>query len=373
MRFAMKPRFTLLILVGLLSGGMAPGAFAQHNPVGLLGQRPAVRLSILPVVQVWEGEGREDYFGELSIPLALQIPFGRAVSLSLRGSGAAVEGTNLEYVSGLADAQAALSVRQEIGGVVVLVSVGASLPSGKKELTAEEFSTTLLLSRNIFRFQVPSFGQGFGVAPGLLVAVPVGDRFVIGLGGSYQVKGAYRPLATFDEDYDPGDELSITGGFDARLGPTTYFSSDVLFTRYGRDKLGQEEVFGAGNKVVVSAQFRQFVGFHELWLFGRYRSRAKNEIAINDALVEESEKSVPDQAEVMGHFRIRFSPGVYARLMGEGRFFDQTRFAGGMTLYGVGIGPEFVFSRAVTLPLRFKYYFGDYRGGEASLGLVLAF
>jgi len=331
-------------------------AVAQESPLSM--HQARARLSIMPVVQIWEGEGQDNYFGELTIPVTVFLPLGRNASLNLRGNGAGADGKNLERLSGLTDVQAALNYRLEWGRSRLLLSLGAGLPSGKKELTNEEYTTAFLLSQNIFRFQAPSFGQGLNVAPGLSLALPLGDSFVIGVGGSYQIKGAYRPLASFSEDYDPGDE-------------TTYVSADAIYTLYGKDTLGEDEVFRSGEKLVVSGQVRSFFGSHELWLLGRFRSRAKSEIPINGLLIEEADKTIPNQIEVMGHVRLRASRVVSLRLLGEGRFFDATTTTESLQLFGVGIGPEFKLSEAVLLPLRFKYYTGDYTGAEAALGLVV--
>lgn len=359
----MKPLATFVFLFLAVTS-----TFAQDNPQALIQYRPAVHVSIMPVVQVWEVEG--EYFGELSIPVAVHVPLGRALSLSLLGRGAAVDGTDLEPLDGLADTQVALNYRRQIGRSMLMLTLGASLPSGKRELTNEEFSTAFLLGQNVYRFQVASFGQGRIVSPGVLVAVPLNERVVVGFGGSYQAKESYRPLASFAQDYNPGNEILLTGGLDVRLAPTTYLSSDVIFTMYDKDTLGEEEVFGAGQKAVVSAQIRHAFGFHELWLLGRFRSRAKNEVLIGSGLVEEAEKSIPNQTEVMGHLRLRFSQNLYVRFLIDGRFFDESPSAERINLYGGGISLELAFS-TVTIPLRFKYFFGDFSGVEGGLGLLL--
>ena len=359
-------------LLALLLLSVAHTAYAQPAAPSLLGQRPAVRLSILPIAQGWRLEGRTDYVGQVSVPVALHVPFGRSVSLTLRANGAVVEATNLEPLYGLADVQAALSYRQELGRSVAVFSLSANLPSGKTDLTVEEFATSLLLSRNVFRFQVPTFGGGFDIAPSLLLAVPLSNRFVIGLGGSYQVKGPYRPFESLGADFDPGDELLLIGGFDVRLGSATQLAADVIYTTYQRDQLGDEEVFGPGAKFVVSGQLRQALGLHEIGIRGRYRSRDRSLVPVAGLLVEEFGPSIPNQTEVTGHLRLRLGRFFATTLTGEGRLFDETRLTDRLVLYGVGLRPEVSFSRSVTMPIRLTYLFGDLQGAEAGLGLVLA-
>ncbi|MCH8247876.1 MAG: hypothetical protein IH951_15935 [Bacteroidetes bacterium] len=349
---------------------------AQGSAQSLIHPGSAARLTIMPVIQLWENPNNpsdRDFFGEVSVPVSLQIPFGRNAHLSLIGRAVGVDGVNVEQVIGMADIQAALSYRVSLGRSALLLSLAANLPSGKKELTNDEFATSTLLSQNIFRFQVPTFGQGFNLAPGLLIAVPLSDRIAIGVGGSYQIKNSYTPLAGMIGEYDPGDELLLTGGFDLRLGSTTYFSVDVAYTMYGRDQLGSEEVFGSGDKTVVSGQLRSTVGFTELWILARYRSKDKSEIPVGGNFIEESEKIIPNQTVLMGHIRFRVGRKFALRLIADGRFFDQSPLSQSLSIVGLGIGPEFAISRWVRFPLHAKYFFGDFNGIEASFGLDIIF
>ena len=59
--------------------------------------------------------------------------------------------------------QVTLNHARKVGAHSLVFSLGANLPSGKSELTREEFQTSIVLSRNFFPFHVPSFGQGFSV------------------------------------------------------------------------------------------------------------------------------------------------------------------------------------------------------------------
>lgn len=359
------------LLAAAATACLTAGAVAQESGYGLVQQASDASLSTMATAQVWETDA-DRYFGEVSMPIALRIPLGERASLSMRGAGAAAEGTNSTRVTGMTDVQAAVTYRLDVEDAVLLLSLGANLPSGKRELTNEEFATAFKLSRNLFRFREPSFGQGFNVAPGFMVALPLNDRIAVGGGVSYQLKGAYRPLESFADDYDPGDELLLTAGVDVRLHQTTYLSSDVTYTRYGRDRLGDEEAFGPGDKVVFTTQFQHQWSVHEVWLLGRFRSRAPSEVPVDGMLVEEADKTIPDQFEAFGHLSFRFGPATL-RLRGEGRFFGATPTTDAQRVLGIGLEPAFHLSSSVTIPLRTMYYGGDFTGGELGLGMTLTF
>ncbi len=67
-------------------------------------------------------------------------------------------------------------------------------------------------------------------------------NIVLGLSASYQFKGEFEPVEEI-ENYKPGNELLLTGGIDVRVNETANFSSDIVFTVYGTDKLSGEKVF----------------------------------------------------------------------------------------------------------------------------------
>ena len=68
-----------------------------------------------------------------SIPVSIYFPVNRNMSLSLRGGGATASGDYLQKLSGLMDTQFSLSYFLEVYHLVI--SLGANVPSGKKELT----------------------------------------------------------------------------------------------------------------------------------------------------------------------------------------------------------------------------------------------
>jgi hypothetical protein len=228
---------------------------------------------------------------------------------------------------------------------------------------------------NHYNFYVPSYGQGFNVSPAVTWALPVGENLSCGLGASYRDKGSFTPLA-FIDDYDPGDEVLLTGGLDWRAGETAKLSFDLIVTFYGTDKIKTSKVYAAGNRFVAHIQFRQNFAHDELWLFARYLSRGKNSLSVGGALLPENAKSAPDQIEMFGHYSRRFNRRVAVGFLAEGRYFTTPATAepyssAGISIAGLGLSPEFMLSPIFRVPARFKYLFGRTKSGQNLSGLEI--
>lgn len=344
-------------------------------------------VTVFPVYQSWTIEDSVD-FSEISTPITLYFPLSRNFGMTLRGSQAIATGDkqniaagdNLGTLRGVSDTQLSFSYHVEAANLVL--NLGLNLPSGKRKLTENEFNTSILLSNNIYNIRLPNLGQGFNIAPGFTLALPVSANLVLGVGASYQIKGKFKPLSALEDDYDPGEEILATGGFDLRLSETATFSSDVIFTIFGTDKIGDKEVFAPGNRLVANVQFRKYFNFHELRFFARYRSREKNDRAIilGEKLSKEPEKTFPNQLEIMAHFRIRFGRSFYTRLLVEGRLYQEapafvniqdTPNSAGINLLGFGIAPEISPSSNFRIPMTFKYFTGSFKDGPKLSGFEL--
>jgi len=332
-------------------------------------------LSLFPLYQSWQVAGGIK-FSETSGGLMLYTPLSREASVTLRGAGGSSNG-DIAKLGGVGDAQIMFNYHAERANLIF--SLGINLPSGKKKLTQEEFETSGILSAAIFHMQVPNFGMGFNVEPGVIWAIPVNDDVVVGIGATYRYKGKFQPLEEFG-DYDPGDEILVTGGADIRLAEGTTMSADIVFTTYGRDKLDGAAVFTPGNKIAVNMQFRKQFHRSDLSLYGRYRSKGKSEFDIGGVLVPEDEKTDPDQVEVSGTYNMRLNDQVSLAILSEMRFHKETPAPfTGITLIGVGVAPTLKVSDNISVPARFKYLTGKTKddktltGFEAGLGLRIDF
>ncbi len=351
--------FLIMILIACPIGRATPQALdVQQNS-----RQGSIR--VFPVFQRWSVQDG-NAFSETSVEVSLLQPLGRQTTISFHGAGASAGG-DIASLSGLADAQIAIQHRLEKPHFVF--SLGVNLPSGHKELTSDEFQTSLLLSNRFFDLQTPNFGTGLNINPGIIWGFQMSENVVLGLGASYQYKGKFKPLKGLG-DYDPGDEFLLTSGIDVAPSKTETASADIVFTAYGKDKLDGEEVFASGNKIVANLQYRKYFDYDQLRVLARYRTRAKNEFAVGNSLVSEPEKTDPDEFDLFGSYVIWFSDNVSMGVLGEGRFYRVTAASfQGKNLFGVGVAPVFAVSSALRIPARLKFQFGSLDGGTSVTGV----
>jgi len=375
MKILMKRLLLSLLLVGLAAEG-----FAQDGALYLSSQQPPVRISIEGLYQNYSNDDGD--ISEFSIPLSMSVPLGRSLGLSLIAHQASATGDSLESVSGLSDVQVGLSYYQRVGQGSIVLSLGANLPSGKRELTTDEFETSIFLSQHFFNFRVPGFGQGFNLSPGIVAAFPVSENAVLGVGMSYQYKGSYKPTEGLQDDYTPGDEILLTGGFDVRAGATSNLSADVTYTLYGSDTLGDQDVYSSGDKVTATVQWLNYLGVNVLRLVARYRSQSKSSRPAVSGAADEELRTLPAQVWLRGSYRHRLSPTVHVGVLAQARLFGDTDASVGntpfgpelfesKTLFDVGLTPEFSLSDTVALRVRFLYTLGDFTGFETGGGLAI--
>lgn len=357
-----------------------PCAWGQRNDLGdrsdiyLSSQQRPVDIVLGSVYQTYtDGTGEEDLeISELSTPVALFVPVGRSLGLSVLASYATVSGDGLETVSGVTDVKLGASFYQRIGAGSLVLSTGVSVPVGATEFTQEEYPTVIAQSLHVYNFRVPGYGQGFSVAPGFTFAYPISEGVVLGVGASYQLRSSYRPTTILDADYQPGDELLVTGGFDVRLSQTLNFSADVTYTTYDADTIEETEVFNAGDKLTATGQLLGRFGFNEMRLLARYRSPDKSTIPPTASTQQpRSLQTIPTELFLMATYRQqvarRFSIGV----LGQARLFEEAAFYDAVTLIDVGLLPTIGFSDSVALELRGVYTTGDIEGFEAGGGLAI--
>jgi hypothetical protein len=322
---------------------------------------------LFPVFQRWSVQDG-DAFSETSVAVSLYQPVGKQTTISLRGAGATAGG-DITTLSGLTDAQ--IGIQHQLQNQHLVFNLGVNLPSGHKELTSDEFRTSLLLSKRPFDMRTPNFGTGLNINPGIIWALQVSENVVLGFGGSYQYKGTFKPLEGLG-DYKPGDELLFTTGIDIAPGNSETVSADAIFTMYGRDKLDGNEVFASGSKVVANLQYRKYYGYDQLWFLARYRTKAKNEFAVGNSFVAEPEKTDPDDFDLFGSYTIWFSETFSMGILAEGRFYQETPVSfSGINLFGIGATPTFSASSAIRFPARLKFQFGSLKGGKTVSGIEL--
>jgi len=322
-------------------------------------------LTVLTAYESWSA-GTGNGISQVSTGINVEYPLTRIMSVSLRG-GHVTAGGDVTSLSGLTDTQLGFTYRIESANV--MLTLGINAPTGKRSLTPDEFNTDTLVSKDVYAFYIPRYGQGLNVHPAAVWAFPLSDQFVIGVGGGFQYMGAYLPLQDYG-DYDPGDEWIVSGGWEFTLSESSRLSSDVIYSRYGRDKFNSLEVYQPGNKLAVSVIYHQYFEYNELSLRVRYRTRSDGSILVSDALVTELNKANPDVVEAGGQFRLRLNNKVALRFLLSVRTFENTGSdLSGLTLIGGGVRPEYAISPEVTIVGIAEYQRGDLMTGESLNGL----
>lgn len=343
-------------------------AEAQTQELYMGSEVRPIRINIGGTYQQYSDESRG--LTQVSFPFSAFIPLTRQFALSLITNPVLVNGEAIESLQGLSDAQVALSYYQPIGDGSVVISFSSNVPSGKRELTEDEFATSALLSQDFYGFYVPVLGQGLNLSPGLTVAYPLSDQVAAGIGASYQLKGGFKPVENMTDSFTPGDELLITGGFDFKLGTSWALSTNVTYTMYAADQLGDVEVFESGDQISAAIQLIGDLSGNHLRLITRYRSKAKSVLPVGNEVVT-APRSIPEQVQLFGTYNVRIQDGLRAMLIGRARYFGDTDFFENRTLFDVGAAPQFAFSDNVSAVLRFMYTFGSFPGVELGGGLAI--
>lgn len=143
-----------------------------------------------------------------------------------------------------------------------IVYGGLSLPLAGIEPEVDILDLEDILNTEVLQFPVSKLTEGFDLDLGVAWAKTF-KTISVSIGGGYQVKGSYDRIYQVmgDEgmvgEYDPGNELSVTAGFNFRRGITS-LQGKILYLRYGDDTLKGEYTFTSGHELSVSlsAAFR---------------------------------------------------------------------------------------------------------------------
>jgi hypothetical protein len=339
-------KIVFIIICSLSMSHGFSGLFARYTMVS-------------PMLQSWRVQANPNY-SQFSTLIYSQVPIKSDVSLTLRIAQANIGG-QVAKLNGITDLQSMVSYY--LRGSNTTLNFGLNLPSGTKNLSQEQFSTSSIISRNVFSLQVPNFSQGLNISAGATRVFIVSETTVLGVGASYMIKGKYKPLEILD-DYDPGNEFLMTMGADFRLNSSSSISSDLVLTWYGTDNLAGEKIFSPGNKIVLSTRYRKYLRFNDLSIHMLIRLRGKSDLAVDENFVTEDQKTLPNQLEFYGRYSSYFNRRLTLVYLAEMRFHQVTPNPfSGVRLFGLGFQPKTKISPRVYLFGSLRYRFGQIKNG----------
>lgn len=361
-------RVFISLLIVLMAAGAGAQGTADRAPlyIGSEAVRPAV--AVVPGLQRYTLG--EQTLTQLVVPVDVFVPLAERWAMSTKAAYASVEGDEMASLSGFGDVQFALSHVRPVGQGGVVGSVLINLPTGERTLTIDEAQTAFLVGQGVYGFRLPSLGQGFNVTPGVTLAVPVGERFSLGLGVAYQRRGAFSPQTEIEAAYDPADELLLTVGADVALGRRTTAAADVAVSLYGEDTW-EGEAFVPGDAVTATAQVRTEVGPASVRLLGRVRSRGAGE-AVGAGLRFGTDGTIPAQARGLAQVSLRLASRVSVGGLAQVRSYDASDLFDAQTVVDLRLTPRVRVGRGGSVLGRFGTTLGDVEGLEVGLGLAWA-
>ena len=193
------------------------------------------------------GAGRDSIrlrnLSQVSVPISLAVPLGSLWTVDLQSVYSTVR---LDFqprtgarqnltLSGISDVRVRATGRLFNDGLVFTAGVNA--PTGQTELTADDLTVLRAGAAPALGLGAPPVGGGPAGTVGLVAARKIGG-WAVAIGGSYEVRGTYQPVAALtagapSSDYQPGNVIRGSIGLDRLIGKhrlTISSAADVFDT-----------------------------------------------------------------------------------------------------------------------------------------------
>lgn len=192
---------------------------------------------------------------EFAVPFYVVVPITPRLSFDVGSSftNAHVEQTGTTKVtstiSGLTDTQVRGNL--VLGNDNVVLTGGVNLPTGKSTVATDQRLAAGLIGSDFLAFPIAQMGTGFGGTGGIAIALPLGNDWNFGFGGSVRHSAQYDPFDAVGAQvlhYQPGNEYRGRVGLDHPLG-TGRFTLGVTYSSFGDDNLGGS-IYNTGNRIL---------------------------------------------------------------------------------------------------------------------------
>ncbi len=323
-------------------------------------------FSFQPLYQRWlieTEDGTQTDVNQFSTMFNVGYKYDDRLNFSLTGAYANVYG-DLSQIQSITDM--VLSGTYHVPSIGTIFMLKVNLPTGNNSLSLNDYqSTATVIGNPVLGFRVPSFGQGLNISPGFVWAYPVSERLGIGVGASWQFNGTFQPVdgtgAIDVSNFNPGNEILLTGGVDFRVSDAATVSGDIVLNRFERDRLGSDEVFKAGQRLIATLQFQQYFSFNELRVLARYQSQDKNQVIVFDF----ENATVPDMVQLAASFRTRFSPFFWCTFIVDSRSYTDINLAfSDGNVFSFGISPLIRLTSKISIPIHTRLQTGTFNFGE---------
>lgn len=362
----MKYKILLIIILFVFCSQL----FAQEEVLPIQRRR---FVSVGSSVQIWKRQ-TAPAVTQISFPFTYIYPVSESFTFSIASIPAASWWYGDYKVFGLSDIW--VNTSWLLAKERLLFNVGMAIPTGKTQLDEYQYRVvTEGLTRNIYKFNLPNYGQGFSFRTGLVYSVPISENIVFGMGGQYLFNSSYTPIKydlgdntgeTWEVNYKPGDFASVNMGLDFALNDNMKLMFDWFYTYYFSDQLEDSLLYRAGGKTAFNAGYFYRFDDKYLWLFLQYRQRSKNEEMKNFRL----ESMDPDnkyQFEIDMIIKpVEFIQGDML-LLADYRYYGKSDIiTTNDYLGGGGVGFIYEVSQYLNWDIRLQYLLGEVGGVSAN-------
>ena len=354
---------TYILVVAATTIALAPGneARAQSDGPSLRSSRDPIRVAIDPTYQYYQTDN-DRVLTELSSWLVTVVPVTQQLTVQARAGYARMGGDGLTQIRGPTDVAGQVTYAQEVGEGSVVFSVAANVPTGKQELTEDELQTTRPISQNFYDFRVTSFSRGLSISPQVTVAYPITDRLAVGIGGGYQYQGGFRPQASLESDYVPGDGIGINGGADYKVTPSSALGLDLAYRRYGSDTVGGTPQFEAGQRMAATLRYLVRSNFTTVRAVLRYARWEESKFGLRDGQLRRQGQVLPPHGLALVSYGTRLVDGIRIQARLSGHVYRETVSSGRKTFGRAYLSPSFEVGEMVTIEPHGTATYGSYLG-----------